>query len=190
MLFCGRDWQPSLVKRVIETYETSTRVAKVATDAGNGFLKGMGNPAGSLALASEVVVGELAVWLGLRVPPFAIVGTGDIQIPMMGRGDMLPGPAFISQEIEGTAGSTTPTTCPRWLSLTHGFGTRILARRIPARHPTIVITSFSHRWGENSIWSPWITPTALLRQHSKTSWEKPIYWLTRRCTATIRNLPR
>jgi hypothetical protein len=40
MLVCGRDWQPTRVRRVIETHESSTRVAKVATDVGNGFLKG------------------------------------------------------------------------------------------------------------------------------------------------------
>lgn len=101
MLRCGDGWQPTRIKRVIEGYETSTRVAKVATDAGNGFLKGMGNPAGELALATELVAGELAAWYGLQVPPFAIVGVLDIEIPMIGRGNMRFGPGFISREIEG-----------------------------------------------------------------------------------------
>src|SRR5262245_53584854 len=98
MLSCGSEWQPTLVKRVIETLRTSTRPAKVLTDEGNGFLKGMGNPAGLDALAEELVGTELARWIGLKTPPFAIVNVRDIEIPMIDRGYMRQGPAFISRE--------------------------------------------------------------------------------------------
>jgi hypothetical protein len=101
MLQCGRVWQPTLVKRAIEPLQTSTRVVKVATDVGNGFLKGMGNPAGNVALATELVGGELAQWFGLKTPPFAVVPVSDIDIPMIGHGYMTHGPGFISKEIDG-----------------------------------------------------------------------------------------
>ncbi|SNT11677.1 hypothetical protein SAMN05216374_2759 [Tardiphaga sp. OK246] len=101
MLQCGVEWRPTLVKRVIEPLRTSTRAAKVATDEGIGFLKGMGNPAGPVALATELVAAELARWLGLKTPPFAIVQLVDLDVPMIERGYMLHGPAFISKEIDG-----------------------------------------------------------------------------------------
>jgi hypothetical protein len=109
MLFSGRDWQPTLIKRVIETLPTSTCVAKVATDAGHGFIKGMGNPAGNHSLATELVAAELAAAIGLHVPPFALVELEGIEIPMLDAeavqiGLMEPGPAFISREIEGAIG--------------------------------------------------------------------------------------
>lgn len=100
-LRCGATWQPGRVERVIETFDTSTRVAKVATDAGTGFLKGMGNPAGNIALASELVAGELAACIGLRIPEFAVVDVVDLEIPMMGHPPMHWGPAFISRTIDG-----------------------------------------------------------------------------------------
>lgn len=109
MLCCGKEWQPTLIRRVIETLPTSTCVAKVATDAGHGFLKGMDNPAGNHSLATELVAAELAVQFGLRVPPFALVQVEGIEIPMVDRasvqlGVVQPGPAFISREVEGTTG--------------------------------------------------------------------------------------
>lgn len=108
MLYCGRNWQPKSVKRVIETFETSTRVAKVATDAGNGFLKGMGNPSGPMSIASELVAGELAAWFGLPIPSFAVIPLTEIDIPMAGGGTVVHGPAFISREIDGFGGTGGP----------------------------------------------------------------------------------
>jgi hypothetical protein len=98
MLSCGQNWQPTFVDRVIETYPTSTRVAKVRTDVGIGFLKGMGNPSGNQSLAMELVGSELATQLGLYVPDFAIFDLTDIEVPMQGHGCMTYGPAFISRE--------------------------------------------------------------------------------------------
>jgi hypothetical protein len=104
MLHCGSTWRPRRIIRVIETISTSTRPAKVATDQGIGFLKGMGNPAGAISLATELVAGELARWLGLKTPEFAILGVVDLEIPMAGVGNMLNGPGFISREMKGTVG--------------------------------------------------------------------------------------
>lgn len=104
MVFCGANWQPHVVRRVIETFQTSTRVARVATDVGNGFIKGLGNPAGNLSLAAELVAGELAHWFGLPIPDFAVFDPGDLQIPMVGGGHFSKGPAFISREVDGFSG--------------------------------------------------------------------------------------
>jgi hypothetical protein len=100
MLRCGRNWQPTAVNRVIETFPTSTRVAKVKTDAGTGFLKGMGNPAGNQSLAMELVGAELASQLGLFVPDFAVLELTEIKVPMEDHGPMSFGPAFVSREMK------------------------------------------------------------------------------------------
>jgi hypothetical protein len=92
---------------VIETFETSTRVAKVSTDQGTGFLKGMGNPSGNASLASELVAAELAIQIGLKVPEFAVVEVNDLDIPMQGHGFMDRGPAFVSRTVDGFVGDGT-----------------------------------------------------------------------------------
>lgn len=102
MLRCGRDWQPVRIDRVIENFPTSTRVAKVATDAGIGFLKGMDNPAGNESLAMELVGTELAAELGLVVPPFAVVDVAEIEIPRLDCEPVPFGPAFVSRELRGS----------------------------------------------------------------------------------------
>lgn len=99
-LACGSVWRPTRVERVIETFGTSTRPAKVMTDKGLALLKGMGNPAGDAALACEVVAGELAVALGLRVPAFAIASL-NLPITMNDHGPMAIGPAFLSEWLPG-----------------------------------------------------------------------------------------
>lgn len=100
MLRCGLNWQPTAVNRVIETFPTSTRVAKVKTDKGTGFLKGMGNPAGNQSLAMELVGAELATHLGLFVPDFAVLELAHIEVPMDDHDPMKFGPAFISREMK------------------------------------------------------------------------------------------
>jgi hypothetical protein len=102
-MFCGSEWQPTVIKRLIEVLPTSTNVAKVSTDNGNGFLKGMGNPAGNEALAAELVSAELARWFGLRTAPFAILDVQEIEIPVR-RGYLEFGPAFITKQIPGLTG--------------------------------------------------------------------------------------
>lgn len=98
MLRCGRNWQPTFVDRVIEIFPTSTRVALVNTDAGFGYMKGMGNPSGNQSLAMELVGSELAANLGLFVPDFAVVDLQEIEVPMEGGGNLAFGPAFISRQ--------------------------------------------------------------------------------------------
>lgn len=99
-LVCGQNWRPTRIDRVIETFATSTRPAKVTTDQGVAILKGMGNPEGDAVLACEVVAGELANAIGLRVPNFAIVPL-NLPIPMQDHGVMRQGPAFLSSLLPG-----------------------------------------------------------------------------------------
>ncbi len=101
MLHCGHSWQPTVVKRVVETFETSTRVARVATDQGIGFLKGIGNPAGLDSLVTELVCGELARWFGLQTPDFAVIKLDVIEIFSKSGTFHVHGPAFISREVTG-----------------------------------------------------------------------------------------
>jgi len=110
MLHCGHSWQPTKILRVIENIPTSARPVKVQTDGGIGFLKGLGNPAGSVALASELVCGELAVWLGLRVPEFCIIDVKGLRISIEGgAGEIGQGPAFLSREVRGTVADGSGT---------------------------------------------------------------------------------
>jgi len=103
MLRCGRVWQPRLLNRVIQALPTSTRVVKVATDAGDAFIKGLGNPGGATAL----VAAELANWLGMPMPDFAVVAVADLIIEMMDVGPMTRGPAFASRSVDGAVGDGT-----------------------------------------------------------------------------------
>lgn len=116
MLYCGRDWQPTIIRRVIEPLFSSTRVVKVATDAGIGFIKGLGNPQGNESLALELVGSELAVAAGLTVPPFAIIDVSEIEIPMSNGGTVGFGPAFISKELRGQTSDGSDTFPKRMIN--------------------------------------------------------------------------
>lgn len=108
MLRCGHNWQPIVIRRVIESFQTSTRVVRIATDKGNGFLKGMGNPSGPMSLAAELVAGELAYWFGLPIPSFALMDVGELPIPIFGGAFLQSGPAFVSREVDGFGGIGGP----------------------------------------------------------------------------------
>jgi hypothetical protein len=100
MPWCGGQWRPTRIERVVETLRTSAGPAIVETDAGIAYLKGIGNPAGDVALASELVAGELARWFGLVTPDFAIVEL-DLDIPLRDGGLLQRGPAFLSRRVDG-----------------------------------------------------------------------------------------
>lgn len=119
MLACGRNWQPVSVNRVIESFESSTCVVRVATDAGICFIKGMGNPAGNESLAHELVGSELAALLGLTVPAFAIVDVAGIEIPLKNGGTLNFGPAFVSRELRGSPAEAGDTFVRRLVNPSH-----------------------------------------------------------------------
>jgi len=100
MLQCGNNWQPIQIDRFIESKRSSTKVMLVKTDRGVGYLKAMGNPHGSQALACELVGTELAAWFGLPTLDFALINvTQEIELPFDNNsGIAQPGPAFITRE--------------------------------------------------------------------------------------------
>jgi hypothetical protein len=91
-------WRPRNIRRFIETRRSATSVARVETDAGEGFLKALGNPAGPHALACEWVGTKLADRFGLPTLDYALIDvTADDEIPLCDGGHALPGPAFITR---------------------------------------------------------------------------------------------
>jgi len=98
----GNGWSPTKVTRYITGFATATGTARVDTDHGEGYLKGLGNPEGPHALACELVGSLLADWLGLSTLDFSLVGVeADDEIPFIKGGKATPGPAFISRAEPG-----------------------------------------------------------------------------------------
>lgn len=101
MLACGTECQPTRILREIQLFASSTRPARVSTDVGDGFVKGMGNPQGDGVLTAELVAAELGRWFGLAIPPFAIVPECEITIPMSGHHLNMSPPLFFSKAVDG-----------------------------------------------------------------------------------------
>lgn len=98
----GNGWKPTRFARVVQSFATSTGPVRIDTDAGEGFLKALGNPEGPHALACELVGSMLADWLGLTTFDFSIMElTEDDEIPFAKAGRAEPGPAFISRAEDG-----------------------------------------------------------------------------------------
>ncbi len=75
---------------------------RVATDAGDGFVKTLGNRGGPHLLAAELVATQLAQWLGLPTFDFAVVEVTELDEIRFVRGGMAqPGPAFITRYQSG-----------------------------------------------------------------------------------------
>ena len=92
-------WNPQYIIRKINSILSSTEVVIVETDLGPGFLKAIGNPAGTHCLASEYVATQLAEWLGLSTLEYGLVDIDadldDIRL-YTGR-KAQSGPAFITK---------------------------------------------------------------------------------------------
>jgi hypothetical protein len=98
----GDKWQPQTILRFVQSLPTSTNVVRVDTDAGEGFLKVIGNPEGPHVLACELVGTMLAEWLGLPTLDYAVIQvTTEDEIPLAGGGLAAPGPAFITKVENG-----------------------------------------------------------------------------------------
>ncbi|QNL18861.1 hypothetical protein HXX25_05570 [Hyphobacterium sp. CCMP332] len=114
MTVCGSSWQPIEINRSIQAIHSSTKVVKVMTDAGIGYLKGMGNPQGDQALSCELVGTELAHMVGLNTAPCAILDVCDIELVRADNGTVGFGPAFISKELIGFPGSGEQSFFKSW----------------------------------------------------------------------------
>jgi hypothetical protein len=88
------------VQRVVKLFPSHSRPARVLTDAGPGYVKGLFSPSGSDSLAAELVCAELATLIGLSVPPFAVIQNSEIEVPMLDWHTHMGVPLFFSSEIE------------------------------------------------------------------------------------------
>ncbi len=93
----------------IDTTATSTEALHIETDAGDAFIKAMGNKLGPHAMAKEFVATSLANWFGLPTFEYAImVFSGEIELPLRNGRYAKPGPAFATKAEKGeTWGSTS-----------------------------------------------------------------------------------
>jgi len=98
-------WQPTTIKSVVsEAKPTASQVVVVETDSGRGYLKAMGNSAGTHSLAVEWVATRLAAWFGLPTLTMAAVRVTNlppIELSSEPRKLAEAGPAFITRKEEG-----------------------------------------------------------------------------------------
>ncbi|WP_165072764.1 HipA family kinase [Paludisphaera rhizosphaerae] len=95
-------WRPTEIRYFIESWDTGTEVALVATDAGNGYIKALGNRGGEHCLACEWVGTNLARWFGLPTFDFTLIEVTDVdEIPFKSGAAAQPGPAFITRAESG-----------------------------------------------------------------------------------------
>lgn len=80
-VFAGQNWQPSLIERVTRVLNTSTKPISAVTDDGAAIVKYMGNPQGLVALVCELIGSELANYMGLKTPDFAIMNIPVLELP-------------------------------------------------------------------------------------------------------------
>ncbi len=146
-------WQPSIIRRFIEGIGTSTRVMRVETDAGEGFLKALGNPEGPHALASEWVGTNLAVLLGLPTFQHAIIDvTKDDDLPFHGGGKAYPGPAFVSRAERGVPWGGDEKTLRRIVNADAIAGLVVLDTWLRNRDRHSVGTGGQTRTNYDNVW--------------------------------------
>jgi hypothetical protein len=101
MAYC--QWHPTRFKRYIRSVATSTGTSRILTDAGEAFIKPLGNKEGPHVLACEWVATRLADWFGLDTFDHAILGVDVLdEIPLFGDRFATPGPAFVTRAESGT----------------------------------------------------------------------------------------
>ena len=98
----GTSWQPRIIRRFIQHFDTGAEVILVETDQGEGYAKVLGNHTGPHALAREWVCTSLARWLGLPTFQFTMVDVlAENELPLARGGVAQPGPAFITRAERG-----------------------------------------------------------------------------------------
>lgn len=95
-------WKPRRFLRFHRAIASSTGVALIRTDAGDAFLKAMGNREGPHALAREYIGMQVAALLGIATPQFAILEVRPEDDILLGHERKAkPGPAFVSRKLDG-----------------------------------------------------------------------------------------
>lgn len=96
------DWQPTQLRMVAASADTSTGATEVDTDAGPAYIKPLGNRQGPHVLATDWVGTHLARWLGLSTFDIAILTlTADDSFPLPRGYAAQPGPAFAARAEPG-----------------------------------------------------------------------------------------
>ena len=91
-------WNPTSFVRFEGAYATSTKPARIRTDAGSAYLKATNNPLGPHALVRDFVGTALADWIGLDTFDFALMRVADDdEIRIHGVGLAAPGTAFVTR---------------------------------------------------------------------------------------------
>ena len=95
-------WNPTCLREVAGSMDTSTGATEVTTDAGRAYIKTMGNRQGPHVLATDWVGTHLAKWFGLCTFDIAILQLTDEDTFPLPRGNMAkPGPAFAARALAG-----------------------------------------------------------------------------------------
>lgn len=96
-MFAGQKWQPQSIERITRVLDTSTKPISAVTDEGTAIVKYVGNPQGPEALICELIGTELANYLGLQTPDFAVADIPALQLPGHPLLQVVSGPAFFSR---------------------------------------------------------------------------------------------
>lgn len=94
-------WPPSSFVRYVESFRSSTLVARIVTDSGPAYLKAINNPQGPHVLACDWIGTHLAHRIGLKTLDVTLLElTEEDEIPI---GDALAqiGPCFVTRDEEG-----------------------------------------------------------------------------------------
>lgn len=95
-------WNPTLIRRVEECYDTGSDVVAVVTNEGRGFAKFLGNREGPHVLACELMGTRMAHLMGLPTFDHAVIDFDGIpDIKLYGGNQAVPGPAWITRREEG-----------------------------------------------------------------------------------------
>lgn len=95
-------WNPTVIRRIEECYDTGSEVVAVVTDQGRGFAKFLGNREGPHVLACELIGTRMAHHLGLPTFDHALMDFDGIpEIELHGGRKAKPGPTWITRREEG-----------------------------------------------------------------------------------------
>lgn len=98
MPYQGNGWKPIAITRFVQSLRTAAAPVRVETELGEGFLKVLGNPEGSYALARELVGSLAADWLGLPTLDFSLIRVvHNTDLPLANGSYAEAGMAFISR---------------------------------------------------------------------------------------------
>lgn len=94
-------WPPSSFVRYVESFRSSTLVARIVTDSGPAYLKAINNPQGPHVLVCDWIGTHLAQRIGLQ--------TLDVMLLELTEGDEIPlgdalaqiGPSFVTRDEQG-----------------------------------------------------------------------------------------